>query len=141
LGSISWNNRGFGITVVRVNPTNGITATVTDSTSTPTLNISLTGTAAATSATTGTMTVPMTPQIITITPTGACTFNATGGVVGQRVTFVITTSGASSFNLTFNTNFRSIGVLATGVTTAKIFSVNFIYNGSVWIETGRTAAQ
>lgn len=99
------------------------------------------GTTASTSATTGTMTVSMVTPIITITPTNACTFNATGGVTAQRLTFVITTSGASSFTLTWGTNFRSTGTLATGTTTAKIFCVSFIYTGSVWVETARTIAQ
>lgn len=57
---------------------------------------------AATSATTGTMTVSMVNSCITITPTGACTFNASGGVAGQIVSFLITTSGVSSFTLTLS---------------------------------------
>lgn len=100
------------------------------------------GTAAATSATTGSMTVSMTTPIITITPTAACTFNASGGVTGQRITFVITTSGTSSFVMTFGANFKSTATLATGTTTAKIFTVSFICtNGVQWIETSRTTAQ
>lgn len=99
------------------------------------------GAGAATSATTGTMTVNMTTEMITVTPTGACTFNASGGVTGQRITFVITTSGVSSFVLTFGTNFKSVGTLATGTTTAKIFSVSFLCTNAVqWIETSRTIA-
>lgn len=97
---------------------------------------------AATSATSGTMTVNMTTAVITITPTGACTFNASGGVVGQIITFAITTSGTSSFTLTFGTNFRKVGTLATGTTSARFFSVSFIcINGTIWQEIGRTAAQ
>ncbi len=68
--------------------------------------------AAATSATTGTMTVTMDTAVKTITPTGACTFNATGGTAGQTVSFFITTNGASSFVLTWGTNFRKTGTLA-----------------------------
>lgn len=98
------------------------------------------GGATATTATTGAMTVPMTSEIITITPTGAATFNATGGVAGQRITFVVTTSGTTSFTLTFGTNFRAASTLATGTTTAKKFAINFLFDGSTWIETGRTAA-
>lgn len=100
------------------------------------------GTSAATSATTGAMTVSMTTDIITITPTGACTFNATGGALGKIVTFVITTSGTSSFTLTFGTNFRKTGTLATGTTSARFFAVTFRnINGTIWQEIGRTAAQ
>lgn len=97
---------------------------------------------AATSATTGTITVPMTSSIITVTPTGNMTFNATGGVAGQIVTFSITTSGVTSFVLTFGTNFRKTGTLATGTTSARFFTVTFrCLDGTTWTEIGRTAAQ
>ncbi len=101
------------------------------------------GTSAATSATTGTMTVNMTTDIITITPTGACTFNAAaGGILGRVVTFVITTSGTSSFTLTWGTNFRKTGTLATGTTSARFFAVSFRYVATnTWMEIARTAAQ
>jgi hypothetical protein len=78
---------------------------------------------------------------VTITPTGACTFNASGGKAGARCSFVVTTSGTSSFVLTFGTNFKSVGTLATGTTTAKVFVVSFVCkDGTLWAETGRTAA-
>lgn len=97
---------------------------------------------AATSATTGAMTVSMTTAVITITPTGACTFNATGGVVGQQVTFIITTSGVSSFVLTWGTNFRKTGTLATGTVSARFFAVSFVcVNGTIWQEISRTIVQ
>lgn len=98
--------------------------------------------AAAAPATTGTMTINMTSSVITITPTGACTFNASGGVAGQIVTFSITTSGTTSFTLTFGTNFRKVGTLATGTTSARFFAVTFrCIDGTIWQEIGRTAAQ
>ena len=91
-----------------------------------------------TSATTGVMSVSMTTSIITITPTGSATFNATGGIAGQLVTFFVTTLGTTSFTLTFGTNFKSISTLATGIVTAKTFSVTFRYSGATWIEISRT---
>ncbi len=98
--------------------------------------------AAATSATTGTMTVSMISSVVTITPTGNCTFNASGGVAGQRVTFSITTSGISSFTLTWGTNFRKTGTLATGTTSARFFTVTFIcLDGVTWSEISRTTVQ
>jgi uncharacterized protein (DUF2126 family) len=95
-----------------------------------------------TPATTGTMSLTMNAyDVYTITPTGACTFNATGGVPGQRCSIVVTTSGVSSYNLTFNTNFTSAGVLATGTANGKTFAITFVTpNGTKWIEIGRTAA-
>lgn len=98
---------------------------------------------AATSGTTGVMTVtmPSVDQVITITPTGACTFNASGGVAGARCTFVITTTGTTSFTLTFGTtNFKTTGPLATGTVSGKVFAVSFVYTGALWIETARTVA-
>ena len=99
-------------------------------------------TVSATSATTGTMTVAMGHGARTITPTGACTFNASGGVAGQQCTFAITTVGTTSRVLTFGTNFRKVGTLATGTVAARFFSVTFLcLDGTVWQEIARTAAQ
>lgn len=107
----------------------------------PFANGGLSGSAAA-PATSGAMTINMTSSVITIQPTGACTFNASGGVTGQRVTFVITTSGTTSFVLTFGTNYRKVGTLATGTVSARFFSVTFVcVNGTIWQEVSRTAAQ
>lgn len=97
---------------------------------------------AAAPATTGTMTIPMTGRLVTITPTGACTFNAGAvGTPGQEASFLITTSGVTSFTLTWGTNFRKVGTLATGTTTARFFTVTFISDGVRWWEQCRTAAQ
>lgn len=101
------------------------------------------GVATAAAATTGTVSVPLTSRIITVVPSGSITFNGTNGVVGQEVTFVITTSGVTSFNITFGTAFKSQGILATGTTTAKVFTVSFICVAAtpLWDETARTIAQ
>jgi hypothetical protein len=107
-----------------------------------TIRIKLADIAAVAPATTGAMTVTMAASVITITPTGACTFNATGGVTGDRTTFVITTTGTTARVLTFGTNFKSVGTLSTGTVTGKIFTINFICtNGIQWVETSRTIAQ
>ncbi len=113
-----------------------------------TLNMPMTGaiqgiSATATPATTGIMTIQITSvsSVFTITPTGACTFNASGGVAGARVTFVITTGSGSSFVLTFNTNFKAAGTLTTGNQNNKVFAISFVCkDGTLWVEEGRTAA-
>ncbi len=98
-----------------------------------------TPTVSATSATTGTMTVTMGQGARTITPTGDCTFNASGGVAGQTCTFIISTT-ASSRTLTFGTNFRKAATLVTGSVNPRFFSVTFFcVNGTVWQEIARTA--
>lgn len=75
----------------------------------------------------------MDSSIKTITPIGNCTFNASGGIAGQDCTFIITTSGVTSYTLTFGTNFKTTGTLATGVTSPrKAFAVTFRYDGTNW---------
>lgn len=91
-------------------------------------------------ATTGTMTVKMDSKVKTLTPTGACTLNATLGARGDTCAFVITTSGTSSYIVTWGTGFKVNGTLTTGTVTAKKFVVSFVHNGTEWIETGRTVA-
>lgn len=94
------------------------------------------------SATTGTITIPNDKAIFTITPTGACTFIAPAGTPAQVLTIVFTTSGVSSFVMTFGTGFKKVGTLATGTTTAKTFVVRFICIATnSWAEMSRTAAQ
>lgn len=96
-------------------------------------------TVAATSATTGTMTVAMGEGARTITPTGDCTFNASGGVAGQTCTFIISTT-ASSRTLTFGTNFRKSATLVTGSVNPRFFSVTFICvaDNGAWQEVSRS---
>ncbi|AHF10361.1 MULTISPECIES: hypothetical protein [Dehalobacter] len=93
-------------------------------------------------ATSGTIAVTMTDsEVFTITPGGTCTFNASGGYAGKRCSFIITTSGTTSYTLTWGTNFKTTGTLATGATTSKVFVVNFVCtDGTNWVETGRTVA-
>ena len=95
---------------------------------------------AATPATTGAMTVSMTTPVITITPTAACTFNASGGVAGATCTFVVTTAGTTSYILTWGSAFKTTGTLATGTVPGAVFTVSFVYDGVNWNETGRTTA-
>jgi hypothetical protein len=97
--------------------------------------------ATAAASTTGTIAVTMSGMsVYTITPTGACTFNASGGVAGQYCSFVITTTGTTSRTLTWGTNFKTTGTLATGTVAAKVFTITFIYDGTNWNETSRTTA-
>ena len=70
------------------------------------------------------------------------TINTTSpGYEGQEMTIVIDTINTTSRTLTFSTNFRSTGTLATGTTSARRFVVTFVSDGLVWSECSRTAAQ
>jgi hypothetical protein len=78
--------------------------------------------------------------IRTLTPRGACTFNATGGVAGQNMSFYFTTAGTATITLTWGTNFIKSATLATGAVAARFFAVSFTcLDGTTWFETGRTS--
>lgn len=64
----------------------------------------------------------------------------TGAVAGKSYHIRVLTSGTSSYTLTFGSNFKSTGTLATGVTSAKTFVVSFLFDGTNFVETGRTVA-
>ncbi|WP_009964882.1 hypothetical protein [Verrucomicrobium spinosum] len=77
-----------------------------------------------------------------LTPAQNETINAvkTGAVPGRSYFIRILTSGISSHTLTFGTNFKATGTLATGTADAKVFVVQFIYDGTNFNEVSRTAA-
>ena len=79
-------------------------------------------------------------DVFTLTPGETETISASNLTAGQRISLVITTSGATSYTLTFGTNFKSTGTLATGVTTGKIFVVSFVSDGTNLSEVARTTA-
>ena len=92
-------------------------------------------------ASTATPTIAATSSVITHTPTQSETINfpATGSI-GQEIFLEVLTSGTTSFTLTFGANVRSQGVLA-GVVSGAIFIVAFVFDGTRFVETGRTTAQ
>lgn len=84
---------------------------------------------------------PSIANIMSHVPTQNETINtATLPVAGDRLTFVITTSGTTSYTLTFGTNFKSVGTLATGATSGKVFTIQFISDGVNLNELSRTTA-
>lgn len=84
---------------------------------------------------------PSTGTIFKLTPDQALTINATSaGFVGEVIRVYIDTSGTSSYTITFGTNFRTTGTLASGTTSARRFIVSFESDSICWSETGRTAA-
>jgi len=79
-------------------------------------------------------------DVFTLTPAQTETINATNLTAGQRVSLVITTSGTTSYTLTFGTNFKTTGTLATGTVSAKVFVVAFVSDGTNLNEVARTTA-
>ena len=78
----------------------------------------------------------------TLTPAQDETINAvtTGAVSGRTYSLVITTSGTTSRTLTFATNIKTTGTLATGTADAKKFVISFIFDGTTFTEVSRTTA-
>jgi len=85
-------------------------------------------------------------NVYTLTPGQTETINmgtVPAGCVGQLVELVITTSGVSSYTLTFGTNIRyATSTLATGTTTAKKFTILYLIESTTSvIEISRTVAE
>ncbi len=90
---------------------------------------------------TGTVSLnPALGDVFTTGPTGDMTINASSALLGARVSIVVTTVNTTTRTLTFGTSFKSTGTLATGASSGKVFTVNFIGDGTNLNETSRTTA-
>lgn len=90
---------------------------------------------------TGTVSLdPSLGDVFTTTPAGAMTINAASAPVGAHIVVVVTTSGTSSYNLTFSSNFKTTGTLASGTVSGKVFTISFIGDGTNLNEVARTTA-
>lgn len=83
---------------------------------------------------------PTAGAIATVVPAQAETINAVNVAVGQVLHVVVTTSGTTSYTLTFGTGFKTTATLATGTADAKTFVLSFVAVGSTLVEVARTAA-
>lgn len=81
-------------------------------------------------------------DLATLTPAENETIAATttGAVIGKTYRIKVTTSGTDSFTLTFGSNFKTTGTLATGTDTGKVFVISFVFDGTNFVEAGRTTA-
>ncbi len=75
-----------------------------------------------------------------LTVTAARTLTTTVPPASCEAFTIILTSGTSSFVITFGSGFKPVGTLATGTTTARVFVIHWISNGTVLYEAGRTTA-
>lgn len=75
-----------------------------------------------------------------LTPNSTRTLTTTIPRAGESRTLIILTSGTTSYTLTFGTGFKTTGTLATGVTSARRFVIEFISDGTSLIEKSRTVA-
>jgi hypothetical protein len=75
-----------------------------------------------------------------VTPTALATYTTTVPPAGTMCTLIILTSGTSSYTITFGSGFKATGTLATGTTSARVFVIHWISDGTNLYESGRTAA-
>lgn len=94
------------------------------------------------SATSGAATMNVaSSNFFSCTPTGSITLTTTGTpLVGVYYYIVYTTSGVSSFVITYSTGFKSTGTLTTGTVSGKVFTMSFISDGTNLNEVARTVA-
>jgi hypothetical protein len=88
----------------------------------------------------GTGTASLSPALgnqFTMAPANAVTLNAASAPADARVTLVITSTSATSFNVTFGTNFVTAGPIATSTTPGQRSVITFVGDGTNLIETSR----
>lgn len=90
---------------------------------------------------TGTVSLdPALGDVFSTAPSGDMTINAASALLGARVSVVVTTINTTPRTLTFGTSFKSTGTLSTGASSAKVFTISFIGDGTNLNEVSRTAA-
>lgn len=77
---------------------------------------------------------------VKLTVTANRTLTTTVPAAGTEVRIIVLTSGISSFTITFGTGFKPTGTLATGTTSARVFVVSFVSDGTNLYEVSRTVA-
>jgi hypothetical protein len=77
---------------------------------------------------------------VKITPSATQTFTTTVPEAGKPRTLMILTSGTVSRTITFGAGFKPTATLATGTTSARVFVIHWISDGTNLYEAGRTAA-
>lgn len=79
-----------------------------------------------------------TNNVVKKTPTATATYTTTVPPAGTVCNLIISTSGTTSYTITFGTGFSATATLATGTVSGKLYTVNFVSDGTSLIETGRT---
>jgi hypothetical protein len=77
---------------------------------------------------------------VKVTPNATATYTTTVPAAGHRRTIIILTSGTTTFTITFGTGFKPTATLVTGTTTARVFVMTFISDGTNLYEESRTVA-
>lgn len=77
-------------------------------------------------------------SVFSLTPGQSCNIAAT--TVGKGLMTLIVQATTSSRTLTFTTNFKTTGTLASGTDDTKKFVLTFIGDGTTYYEVSRTTA-
>jgi hypothetical protein len=77
---------------------------------------------------------------VKVTPTALATYTTTVPAAGTHCHLIVLTSGTSSFTITFGTGFKPTATLATGTTSARVFTLSFISDGTNLYEVSRSVA-
>lgn len=77
---------------------------------------------------------------VKVTPTANATYTTTVPAAGKEVHLIVLTSGTTSRTITFGAGFKPVGTLATGTTSARVFVLAWISDGTSLYEVSRTAA-
>ena len=77
-------------------------------------------------------------NVFGITPINTATYTFTSAPAGTKITMIVTTSGTTSYTMTFGTNFVSTGPLTTSVTTGTRYVLEFVSDGTSLYEVSRT---
>ena len=81
-----------------------------------------------------------TNSTVKVTPTASATYTTTVPAAGTHVFLIVLTSGTSSWTITFGSGFKPTTTLATGTTTARVFVLSWISDGTNLYEVSRTVA-
>jgi hypothetical protein len=81
-----------------------------------------------------------TNDVVKVTPTANATYTTTVPAAGRTRIVIVRQTTATSRTLTFGTGFKPTGTLATGTTTARVFVLTFVSDGTNLYEKSRTAA-
>jgi hypothetical protein len=77
-------------------------------------------------STSSTVSNPDGNSVVRFTPTANISLQASGTPLGVPVTFIIVTSGTSSYNITAGAGTVMNGTLATGTVSGKVWTITFI---------------
>lgn len=81
-----------------------------------------------------------TNTVASVSPTANTTYTTTVPAAGSWRAVIVRQTTATSRTITFGSGFKPVGTLATGTTSARVFVLTFVSDGTNLYEASRTAA-